>query len=67
MKLIVVGKSKFWERKFGKETLNHVVEMVKTPLERDIFDGKNKLIIPPGGFVGQGISTPKPKYNSLVV
>jgi radical SAM superfamily enzyme YgiQ (UPF0313 family) len=55
------------ERKFGKETLNHVVEMVKTPLERDIFDEKSKLIIPSGGFVGQGISTPKPKYNSLVV
>ena len=55
------------ERKFGNETLNHVVEMIKTPLERDIFQKENKLIIPPGGFIGQGISIPKPKYNSLVV
>ena len=55
------------ERKFGLETLNHLVEMVKTPLERDIFDEKNKIIIPAGGFAGKGITIPKPKYNYLVV
>ena len=55
------------EQKFGKETLEHVTEMIKIPLERDIFDKESKIIIPAGGFVGQGIVAPKPKYNSLIV
>ena len=58
---------KMIERKFGKQTLDHITEMLKTPLERDIFNKENKSIIPAGGFVAQGISIPKPKYKSLVV
>ena len=33
---------KMIERKFGKETLEHVTEMIKIPLERDIFDKEIK-------------------------
>ena len=51
------------ERKFGKQTLDHITEMLKTPLERDIFNKENKSIIPAGGFVAQGISIPNQNIN----
>ena len=54
------------EKRFGNETLNHVVEMVDQPLEREIFS-YNKNVIPAGGLVSNNIIVPEEKYQPLTV
>ena len=55
------------EKKFGNKTLEHVVEMVKNPLERDIFNENSSIIIPAGGYKSQNSTVKKPKYEAIVV
>ncbi len=57
---------KMIEKRFGNETLNHVVEMVDQPLEREIFS-YNKNVIPAGGLLSNNIIVPEEKYQPLTV
>ena len=57
---------KMIEKRFGNETLNHVVEMVDQPLEREIFS-YNKNVTPAGGLESNNIIVPEEKYQPLTV